>query len=323
MRLFALQGSERLGTSVAQAMDCALAPLEERTFAGGEHKTRPLISVRGEDVYVLQSLDGDERQSVNDKLVRLLFFLATCRENGAARVSAVVPYLAYSRKDRQTKPRDPVSTQYVARLFEAVGTDMVITVDVHNLAAFQNAFRCGTTHLDTIAMFAGDIRGRTQGRPVVICAPDSGAAKRAQLLRESLEAGSTRPVGLALMEKRRSADVVSGGLFAGDVSGRIVVVVDDMIESGGTIIRAARACRERGAAHVLVYAAHGVFAPDASEGLCDEVFDQIIVTDSVARTGRLDAELARHVTVLSCAPLLAEAIKRLHGGGSIHRLLEP
>lgn len=140
--LFALQSTRELGDRVAAALGVPLSPHEERGFEDGEHKVRPLVSVRGHDVFVLQSLYGDADQSPNDKLCRLLFFTGALKDAGAARVTVVAPYLCYSRKERKTKSRDPVTTRYVASLFEAVETDCVVTLDVHNVAAFQNAFHC-------------------------------------------------------------------------------------------------------------------------------------------------------------------------------------
>lgn len=151
LMLFALDASRDFGEAVSRELGTALAAHEEREFEDGEHKSRPLVNVRGRDVYVMQSLYGDAKQSVNDKLCRLLFFLGALRDASAARVTAVVPYLGYARKDRKSKARDPVTTRYVATLFEAVGTDCVVTLDVHNLAAYQNAFRCRTEHLEVLA----------------------------------------------------------------------------------------------------------------------------------------------------------------------------
>src|SRR5690606_2404115 len=148
-----------------------------------EHKSRPLVSVRGEDVYVLHSLHGPGGQSAADRLLRLLFFIATCRENGAARVTAVTPYLAFMRKDQQTKPRDPVTSRYVAQLFDAVGTDMVVSLDVHNVAAFQNAFRRGSTSLSMLPSFVHRIDEIAADREVVILSPDSGGMRRVHNLR--------------------------------------------------------------------------------------------------------------------------------------------
>jgi len=151
--LFALRGSESLGAKIAQHLGIPLAAHEEREFDDGEHKARPLENVRGRGCYVLHALHGDASHSANDKLNRLLFFIATLKDASAARVSAVVPYLAYARKDRKTKPRDPVTMRYVAQLFEAMGTDALLVLEVHNPAAFQNAFRCPAEQLDSAGLF--------------------------------------------------------------------------------------------------------------------------------------------------------------------------
>lgn len=311
MRLFALEGAAALGAAVANALDRPLDPHEERAFEDGEHKARPLVSVRGEEVFVLAGLARDRDASPNDRLIRLLFFLAACRENGAARVTAVTPYLAYARKDRQTKRRDPVTMRYVAQLFEAVGTDRVIAMDVHNVAAFQNAFRCETVHLEARQLFAARLRALAAGRPVCVLSPDGGGVKRAELLRRSTEVATGESARFGFMEKHRSRGVVSGSLFAGDVEGAAVFVVDDMIGTGGTMIRAARTCRERGAAAVVAMATHGLFGP-GSEALMEEsAIDRILVTDSVPSAA---AAAGDRVEIVPVAPLIGDAIRRLKAG---------
>lgn len=282
-----------------------------------------MVSVRGKDVYVLASTHGEPGLSANDRLCRLLFFLATCRENGAARVTAVVPYLAYSRKDRQTKPRDPVTTRYVAALFEAMGTDCVVTLDVHNLSAFQNAFRCRTLHLDTRKLFAADILAQGGDGPIAIVSPDGGGIKRAELLREALAALSPQSVDFGFMEKRRSAGVVSGSHFAGDVSGRRVWIVDDMIVGGGTMVRAARACLAHGATEVHLLATHAMFTESTAARLDDPAINTVTVTDSAASAEAAIAVLGDRLRHLSVAPLIGQAILRLHLGQSISQLLDP
>jgi len=321
MRIFALKGTDRLGGAVADVLGTGLDPHEERDFGDGEHKARPLVSVRGKDVYVLHSLAGEPAASANDKLVKLLFFIAACRENGAARVTAVTPYLAYARKDRQTKARDPVTTRYVAQLFEAVGTDCVVTLEVHNLTAFQNAFRCRTIHLDARKLFCERISVLANGSPIVIFSPDGGGVKRADLLRRSYEALTGSETGFGFMEKRRSRDVVTGDLFAGDVEGKAVFIVDDMISSGGTILRAARACRGRGARAVHAFATHGLFGKGSQSLLADGSVDHIAVTDSLDSAARTAEGHEAKLEVLSCAPLIARALKRLHANRSISNLV--
>ncbi|MEX2481871.1 MAG: ribose-phosphate diphosphokinase [Gammaproteobacteria bacterium] len=326
MLLFALDASRPFGERVAAALGLELAAHEEREFEDGEHKVRPLVGVRGHDVYVVQSLHGGPDASPDDKLCRLLFFIATLREHGAARVTAVVPYLAYARKDRQTKPRDPVTTRYVAALFEAAGVGRVMTLEVHNVAAFQNAFRCETVHLDLRRLFMPAARALAGAPPgtakLVVASPDPGGVKRAQLFREALEADLGRPVGAAYMEKRRSAGVVSGDLLVGDVEGALMLVIDDLVASGGTMMRAARAAREHGAVSVHAVAVHGLFTGAAERVLGDAVLTGMMVSDTVPPFRLSPTFAAERLEVVSAAPLVAAAIERCHGHGSISNLLE-
>jgi ribose-phosphate pyrophosphokinase len=321
--LFAPAAGRAFGERVAATIGAPLAPLEEREFEDGEHKARPLASVRGADVYVVQSLYGEPGRSVDDKLCRLLFIIACLKDASAARVTAVVPYLCYTRKDRRTQPRDPVTTRYVAALFEAAGVDRVVTLDVHNPAAFENAFRCPTEHLEARGLFARHFAAVLAGKDVVVVSPDVGGAKRSELLRTSLAALLGRPVGNAFVEKHRAGGVVTGEAVVGDVAGKVALIVDDLISTGGTIARAAASCRARGAEAVYAAATHGLFTGDAARVIADPALDQVIVTSSVPPF-RLDAAaLGGKLAVLDVAPLVGEAIRRLHAGGSLVELLEP
>ena len=322
MKLFALEASRAFGEAIAASLDRPLAAHEERAFEDGEHKTRPLERVRGADVYVVQSLHGGPDLSPNDKLCRLLFFVATLREHGARRVHVVAPYLAYARKDRQTKARDPVTTRYLAQLMEAVGADTVMTIDVHNIVAFQNAHRCRTVHLDTRLPFSARAKELIGDANVVVASPDPGGVKRAQLFRETFEAHLRRPIGSAFMEKRRSAGIVSGTHLAGDVDEATVLIIDDLISSGGTMARAAEACRQYGAHKVYAFAAHGLFTGDAAQVLAQDCLERIFVADTVPPF-RLGPPAAEKVEVISVAPLFAEAIRRLARDGSLVELLGP
>lgn len=310
--LFALGASRPLGAAVAGGLGRVLSELEEREFEDGEHKARPLDPVLGRDVYVLHSLYGDAAQSVNDKLCRLLFFIAALGDAGAQRVTALIPYLPYARKDRRTNPQDPVTSRYVASLLEAVGVARVVTVEVHNPAAFENAFRCPTFHLQAAEPFAARLQGLLAGAPAVVISPDAGGMKRAELFRRVLEAQLQAEVGLGLVEKHRHGGVISGAGFMGEVDGRIAVIVDDLVSSGSTLVRAARACRERGAQRVVAVTTHALFSAGAAAALADPALDRLLVTDSVARP--LPAGLQGKVEVLSVAPLLAEAVGRLCAG---------
>ena len=322
MELFALNATHEFGLKIAGELKVELAPHEEREFEDGEHKARPLVSVRSRDVYVVQSLHSGPDASVNDKLCRLLFFSSALKENGADRVTAVIPYLAYARKDRQTKPRDPVTTRYLALLFEAAGADRVMTLEVHNIVAYQNAFRCQTIHLDPRRLFAKEALGLIGDSPVVVASPDPGGVKRAQLFRETLELTLKRSVGSAFLEKRRSAGIVTGDILAGEVEGATVLVIDDLISTGGTLARATKACRDHGAAKVYAFAAHGLFVGNASEVLRQSDLALTFITDTVPPFRLAPDLLDRQVRVVSAANLFAEAIRRCHDGGSITELLE-
>lgn len=322
MKIFALNASRPFGEKVAAALGEPLADHEEREFEDGEHKARPLVSVRGSDVYVIQSLHGGPEQSVNDKLCRLLFFLGAVREHGAARVTAVVPYLSYARKDRRTKPRDPVTTRYMAQLLEAMEVDAVMTLEVHNIVAFQNAFRCASHHLDTRRLFGRHVRQRLGDGPLVVASPDPGGVKRAQLFLETIESLTGRRAGFAFMEKRRSAGSVTGTMLMGDVDGATVLVVDDLISTGGTMLRAAEACLDKGAKSILALAAHGLFTGNAETVITDPRIDRFVVTDTVPPFRLSGPAAAERLDIVSAAPLFAEAVRRCHENGSLVELLE-
>lgn len=322
MKVFALNATHEFGERVALELGIPLAPHEEREFEDGEHKARPLESVRGHSCFVVQSLYGEPRSSVHDKLCRLLFFIGCLRENGAKSVAAVIPYLAYGRKDRQTKPRDPITTRYMAQLLETAGADLVITLEAHNIVAFQNAFRCRTIHLDARRLHVAYIAKLVSDEPAAVVSPDPGGVKRAQLFRETLEATLGRPIRSAFIEKRRSAGVVSGSLLAGEVEGATAFIIDDLVSTGGTLARAAEACIAHGARRVFACAAHGLFVGDAAKTITRAMLEQVVVSDSVPPF-RLDRSLLEsRVEVLSAAPLFAEAIRRSSGDATITDLLE-
>jgi ribose-phosphate pyrophosphokinase len=319
-RLFALHATDELGVKIAEALGEPLASHEARDFEDGEHKTQAPDNVRGTDVYVVQSLHGGPTESANDKLCRLLFFIGALKDAGAARVTAVVPYLCYARKDRRTKPGDPVTTRYVASLFEAVGTDAIVTLEVHNPAAFENAFRRPTVTLTAAPLFVDYARALSQESLSVI-SPDPGGVKRAELFREALEVAIRKPVGKGFADKHRSAGVVTGDLFVGDVAGTTALIIDDLISTGGTLLRAARAARKAGARRVIALVTHGLFMPGAADVIADPAIDRLVVTDTVPPF-RLDANAPRDkIDTVHAAPLLAEAVRRLRDGLALTDLM--
>ena len=312
--LFALEGSRAFAQSVASRLAVPLAPHEERRFEDGEHKARPLQSVRGHDTFVLHSLHGDDTESANDKLCRLLFFCGALRDAGANSVTAIAPYLCYARKDRRTKTNDPITTRYVASLFEAIGINRVITVEIHNVAAFENAFRCQTIHIEFAPLIATHFAHVLRGEAIVAVSPDAGGAKREESFRQELQRLTGREVGSAYMEKSRSEGIVSGELLAGDVQGKVAIIVDDLISTGGTLIRAARACRAAGAKKVFAAAAHGLFVSGSPDLLVEAAIDSIVVANTVPPF-RLSAEKIAKLTILDASDMVAAAVSSSRDGG--------
>lgn len=348
--LVSLDGPSALAEGVAQALEEPLAPLEHRPFDDGEHKWRPTVDPSGRDACVIASLHGDADFTPQDKLVRLLVVLATLRDHGAARVTALLPYLAYARKDVRTQPFDPLTSRLVAQWLEASGCARVVALEVHNPAAFENAHRIPTVHVDAwrafdavvayspaeAAIMAGSAgrvisansaaamtsstaaasaasavaEGVVKARPLVVASPDPGGVKRALRWREHLETLLAHPVGFAMVDKRRSLGLVSGGrLVAGDVDGARVLLLDGLVASGHTLVAAAAALRHAGAAEVEAYAAHGLFTGDADAVLAASGLTRLVVTDSVPAF-RLppSAAFASRLQVVSAAPLLARSL---------------
>jgi ribose-phosphate pyrophosphokinase len=288
LAIFALATSHDFGEQIGTKLGVPLSTHEERDFEDGEHKSRPLVNVRGKDVFVVQSLYSDLQQSVTDKLCRLLFFLGALRDASAARLTAIVPYLCYARKDRKSKTRDPVTTRYVASLFEFVDYFVLLV----------------------------------RQEEVVVVSPDVGGIKRAEDFRQTLSRVLDRTMHSAFMEKYRSAGVVSGEAVVGDVAGRVAIIIDDLISSGTTLARAAEACRLRGATKIYATASHGVFVGQASQVLAQPALDQVVITNTIPPF-RLEPDVVKtKLVVLDAATLFAEAIKRMHTGGSIVELLE-
>ncbi|WP_417529654.1 ribose-phosphate diphosphokinase [Marinobacter lipolyticus] len=308
--LFALEGSHEFGRSVASQLGISLAAHEDRAFDDGEHKSRPLQSLRGQDVYVLHTLFGEEAFSVNDKLLRLLFFIATVKDAGAKRVTALLPYLAYARKDRRAKDQDPVTTRYVAQLFEAMGVDCVVALEVHNRGAFDNAFRCQTVHLEAHSLFVNALTDHAGDEPVVIVSPDAGGTKRVDRFRDAWADATGVQPPTAFLEKRRSNGKVTGDAVIGDMTGKVAIIVDDMVASGTTLLRAADACKDKGATRVFGVITHALFGPGSEQLYRTKTMDQLFITDSV--TPQQKPEVQGRVTTLPVAGLFAQAVRELH-----------
>jgi ribose-phosphate pyrophosphokinase len=316
LALFSLDANPEYARRVASYLDISLAAHERRHFEDGEHKCRSLDDVFQFDVFVIHSLYGEPTCSVNDKLCELLFFVGSLKDAGAARVTAIAPYLCYARKDQRTQPHDPITTRYIAAMFEAVGVDRVITFDVHNISAYENAFRIPSEQLLARPLFVDFFRGIAQHADIAVVAPDFGAAKRAEHFRRDLAAIASREVSMALIEKYRQRGEVSGGALVGDVAGKTVIILDDLISSGTTLRRAAHICRDAGAAEVYAAATHGLFTAGANAMFGDSAFDGIVVTDTVAPMLIEQKWIGSRLHIVDSTALVAAAIQRAHRGDS-------
>lgn len=320
-RLFARGCSEDLGVEVARLLGTACELVEEDVFPDGEIRLRLAADVDGCDVVVIHSLvaspqgAGTTGSSVHDELCSLLLLLGTLRDAGAASVTVVAPYLCYARQDRRVRPREAVSSRYVAELLQAVGADRVMTVDVHNPAAFEGAYP-RPVNISSMDLLTGVVGPLLDGRPPVVVAPDSGAVKRAEQAKLALEATCRRPVDDAFIEKHRHDHVTSDHAVVGTVDGMVAVIVDDLVATGTTLVQAAQACREQGAAGVVAAATHGLFTGDAADVLSDPALDHLVVTDTIAPFRLEGHAVADKIEVVSAAPLVAAALAPARNGAS-------
>lgn len=322
VRLFAPSESGDFGQAVAKALGTDLDEHYEQTFADGEHEMRSEVNVRGRDVFVIQSLYADREQSVNDKLCRLLFFLGSLRDAAAKRVTAVVPFLCYQRKDRKSKPRGSVTTRYLGSLFSSIGVDRVLSMDVHNLAVFQNSFHAVAEHLEARPLFVREIVEQIGDADIVVVSPDEGGVKRASRFSRGLRTVLGREVPTAFVEKMRNEEEesVSGGRLVGPVKGRVAVIVDDLISTAGTITQAAEACAEEGARAVVAAATHGIFSGRAPARIASSPLDKLFVTNTVAPFRLEDTDVANRLAVCNAAPRFADAIRAIHTEASVSAL---
>jgi len=345
-RLFGLDGSRQFAQRVARYLDVPLSRHIEKYFADKEPYVRSDENVRGCDVYVISSLYSGQEQSVGEKLTKTLFFLGSLRDASARRITLVTPYLPFARQDRKTESRAPISIKYFAQCIEAVGADRVLTMDVHNLSAFQNAFRIPTDTLESKNLIADFLCGVDAGQGVegepqmvephipdpliddpqnlVILAPDSGGMGRAKRFRNALEKRLNvgNQIDVVYLDKERiSGNDVIASKIVGDVEGKRVIILDDLISSGSTISVATRAAEKYGGEVWAACATHGLFVGRATENL--KGVKRLVIADTI-QPFRLDPQTWRdRLFLIPTAMMFGQAIRRNHEeGGSISDLLK-
>lgn len=304
LRLFSGSSNPELAGRIADRLGTRCGPVELETFANGETYCRYGESVRGADVAIVQSCSPP----VNDHLVELLLLIHAARLASARRITAVMPWFPYSRQDKKSRPREPISGRLVAALLEAAGADRILTMDLH-AGQIQGFFDIPVDHMTALALFADHYRGLAwEEAGLAIVSPDLGRVRLARRLSALLGAD------LALVAKTRPRhDVAEAHEVIGDVRGKIAVMGDDMIVTGGTLLSAAEALLAAGAREVRAFATHALFSAGAVERLAESRIVEIAVTDTV----RLRAPQPQGLTVLSVADLLGEAIENVVGDRSV------
>ena len=300
-----------LAEQVAEELGAELVPTDARTFANGELYARFDESVRGADAFVIQS----HTNPINEWLMEQLIMVDALKRASAKRITVVAPFYPYSRQDKKGRGREPISARLVADLFKAAGADRIMTVDLH-APQIQGFFDGPVDHLFAMPVLLEHFKRTIDRDDLTVVSPDMGRVRVADIWSDKLDAP------LAIIHKRRDPLVpnqVSVHEIVGDVKDRWCVVVDDMIDTGGTIAKAAEALKKNGARGVTIACTHAIFSGRATEHLSQEFIDQVVVTDTLPVSPEKQFD---KLTVLSIAPLLAKAIHEVFEDGSVTSMFE-
>jgi ribose-phosphate pyrophosphokinase len=311
MKLMTGNANRPLARAIADYLETPLTEASVRRFADEEVFVEIHENVRGEDVFVIQSTG----YPANDNLMELLICIDALRRASARRITAVVPYFGYARQDRKPGPRTPISAKLVANLITAAGANRVLSVDLH-AGQIQGFFDIPTDNLYAAPVMSEDIKARFGDRNLMIVSPDVGGVVRARALAKRLDNAP-----LAIVDKRRERAGESEVMnIIGDVSGRFCVLVDDIVDSAGTLCNAAAALRESGAEGVVAYVSHGVLSGGAVARVEGSALEELVITDTIAASEPIAD--AKKIRVLSIAPLLAEAVRRIADESSVSSLFD-
>lgn len=308
IKIFAGNASKELAVAICEQLGVKLGNADVGTFSDGEIAVNIGETVRGADVFVVQSTCAP----VNDNLMELLIMIDALKRASAGRITAVIPYYGYARQDRKAKARDPITAKLVADIITAAGADRVLSMDLH-AAQIQGYFNIPVDHLLGVPILAGYFKTLNL-QDVVVVSPDLGSVTRARSFANVLDAS------IAIIDKRRPKANVSEVMnIIGDIEGKTVILVDDMIDTAGTITQGAKALKDFGAKEVYACCTHPVLSGPAMERIRDSVIKELVVLDSIP----LSSEKKQgNIKVLSVAGLFAEAIKRIYENTSVSKLFD-
>jgi ribose-phosphate pyrophosphokinase len=301
----------QLAEDIAEELDSELVPTEARTFANGEIYARYGDSIRGADVFVIQS----HCPPINEWIMEQLIMIDAAKRASAKRITVVAPFYPYGRQDKKGRGREPISARLVADLFKAAGANRIMSVDLH-AAQIQGFFDGPVDHLFAMPVLLEHFRSKLDPATLTVVSPDMGRVRVADIWSDKLGAP------LAIIHKRRDPQVanqVSVHEIVGEVEGRVCLLVDDMIDTGRTIVKAAEALKKEGALGVVVAATHAIFSDPAVEILQSDVIDSVVVTDTLPIP---DEKRWDRLTVLPIAPLLARAIHEVFDDGSVTSMFD-
>jgi ribose-phosphate pyrophosphokinase len=307
LTIFSGNAHRKLAEAICQHLEVPIGNAQVTRFADGEVYVEIKENVRGVNCFVVQPTCTP----VNDNLMELLVMIDALRRASAGSIIAVMPYFGYARQDRKTKPRTPISARLVADLLTAAGVERVVAMDLH-AGQIQGFFNIPVDHLFAMPVLMEHLRARF-GADAVIVSPDAGGVERARAFSKRLSAG------LAIIDKRRpSANVAEVVNIIGDVKGRDAIIVDDLIDTAGTLCAAAKAIMDQGARAVYACCSHGLLSGPALQRIIDSPLTELIVTDSIPQ--RKEVLETHKIRTLSVARMLGEAVKRIHTGDSISSL---
>ena len=310
MKILTGNSNKNLSSKIAKYLKEKLVNSNIRKFKDGEIYVEINVNIRGNNIFFIQSVSSP----ANDNLMEMLLCIDALKRSSAKNITAVIPYFGYARQDRKVVPRTSISAKLVSNLITKAGADRVVTVDLH-AGQIQGFFDIPVDNLFTTPLFARHIKKKIKSKNIICVAPDVGGVERSRAL------GRILNVGLAIVDKRRPKPGQSQVMnVIGDVKGKTCIIVDDIIDSGGTIVNAAKALKQRGAKDVYVYISHGVLSGDAVKSIKNSPIKKLVITDTINNENKVRS--AKNIEILSISNLMGEAIRRISNSTSVSFLFK-